>query len=452
MKTISKFALTLLVAGVIFSCKKKEDDPAPVTPPVTPPTTQKTETLSGDLSTRTLDSAILYTLTGLVYVNDGVTLTIPEGTVLLGDKASKAALVVQRGGKLIANGTALHPVVFTSSAPATYRNSGDWGGVILCGRANVNQGTSNVVEGPTDFSTVTGKGIYGGTNDADNSGTLTFVRIEFAGISYAANKEINSLTLAGVGNGTTINHVQASYGGDDSFEWFGGTVNAKYLVAYKGWDDDFDTDFGYSGKVQFGYVVRGATLADQSGSNGFESDNDATGSALTPQTAAKFSNISILGPLVFSTSISGNFKVCGHIRRNSAQVVANSIMCGFNNTINFDKTSGTLKVKNNYFAGNTSQNPGLFTAGNGNDTTGFFAANYRVLTTDLFASVANESTAGLLKTGSAALTGADFTATTGITDSFFDQVNYIGAFGTTPSTAWEWTTGWLNFAPQTTTY
>ncbi len=448
MKNISKFALTLLAAGAVFSCKPTEDDPAPSTPTAKP----ATATLSGDLATRTLDKDTTYTMTGLVYVNDGVTLTIEAGTVILGDKASKAALVIQKGGKLMANGTASMPIVFTSSAPVTYRNAGDWGGIILCGKAIVNQGTLNVIEGPTDFSTLTGKGVYGGTDDADNSGTLTFVRVEFAGISYAANKEINSFSFGGIGSGTTLNNLQASYGGDDSFEWFGGSVNAKFLVAYKGWDDDFDTDYGYHGKVQFGYVVRDPALADQSGSNGFESDNDFPGSALTPLTSAQFSNVSMLGPLVFSTSISGNYKVCGHIRRNSAQVVANSVLCGFNNTINFDKANGTLKVKNNYFAANTSQNPGLFTAGNGNDTTGFFANNYRVLSTTLFESVADVSTAGFLKVGSVALSGADYTATTGITDPFFTQVNYIGAFGTAPDAAWGWTSGWLNFDPQNTDY
>ena len=122
-----------------------------------------------------------------------------------------------------------------------------------------------------------GDAFYGGTDANDNSGVLRYVRIEFPGIAFTDNNEINGLTCGGVGAATTLEHVQVSYSGDDSFEFFGGTVNAKYLIAYRGWDDDFDTDFGYSGKIQFAVSLRDPEIADQSGSNGFESDNDGSG-------------------------------------------------------------------------------------------------------------------------------------------------------------------------------
>ncbi len=189
-----------------------------------------------------------YLLKGWVYIADGAELTIEPGTIIKGDKQTKAALIAERGGKLIAKGTATEPIVFTSEEAAGSRKPGDWGGIILCGKAKNNQTEQQIEGGP--------RTKHGGADDADNSGALSYVRIEFAGYPFQKDKEINGLTLGSVGSGTEIDHVQVSYSNDDSFEWFGGTVNCKYLVAYKGWDDDFDTDNGFSGKVQYGLSAR----------------------------------------------------------------------------------------------------------------------------------------------------------------------------------------------------
>jgi hypothetical protein len=449
MKKYSNLAFALLLSVAIVACKKSDDAPAA--------SGDGTTHLSGNLSTQTLDASKKYTLVGLVYVTSGQTLTIPAGTVVYGDKASKAALVIARGGKLVATGTSSNPVVFTTNAPAGYRNAGDWGGIILLGKATTNNGPNAVIEGPTDFTIGnlggSDNGLYGGSDDADNSGTLQYVRIEYAGIAYQPNVEINSLTFGAVGNGTTIDHIQASYGGDDSFEWFGGTVNAKYLVAYKGWDDDFDTDNGFRGKVQFGFALRAASLADQSGSNGFESDNNAAGDGLTPQTAAMFSNITILGPYTFSNNISGNFKHGAHVRRNSAESIYNSIIVGFPTAaVNFDKTSGSLKVKNNFFANNKVK--ALFTAGNSNDTTGFYAANkWSASANTIIDTTAAESSVAFLKAASLPTTGAIFDSSLpGMDNSFWTNVSYKGAFGTTPDASWNWNAGWLNWTPASTNY
>ena len=182
-----------------------------------------------------------YLLKGWVYIAKGAELTIEPGTIIKGDKQTKAALIAERGGKLIAKGTASEPIVFTSEEAAGSRKPGDWGGIILCGNARNNQTDMQIEGGPRTH--------HGGNDDADNSGVLSYVRIEFAGYPFQKDKEINGLTFGSVGSGTQIDHVQVSYSNDDSFEWFGGTVNCKYLVAYKGWDDDFDTDNGFSGKV-----------------------------------------------------------------------------------------------------------------------------------------------------------------------------------------------------------
>ncbi|MDY5826780.1 MAG: hypothetical protein SPK24_01290, partial [Candidatus Limisoma sp.] len=229
-----------------------------------------------------------YLLKGWVYVAEGAELTIEPGTVIKGDKDTKAALIVEPGAKLFAEGTATEPIVFTSEMPAGQRRPGDWGGLIICGNARNNQKQQQIEGGP--------RTKHGGSNDTDNSGVLRYVRIEFAGYPFERDKEINGLTLGSVGSATTVDFVQVSYSNDDSYEWFGGTVNCKHLVAYKGWDDDFDTDNGFSGHVQYALSVRDSRIADTSQSNGFESDNDANGSTAAPFTSAVFSNITLIGP------------------------------------------------------------------------------------------------------------------------------------------------------------
>ncbi len=252
----------------------------------------------------------------------------------------------------MAEGTMENPIVFTSNQDAGSRSYGDWGGVIVLGNATVNKVDPIIEGGPTS--------TYGGSDDADNSGILKYVRIEFPGIAFQPDKEINGLTLGAVGNGTTIDYIQVSYSGDDSYEWFGGTVNVKHLIAFRGWDDDWDTDYGFHGMVQFCVTLRDPSIADPgSGSNGFESDNDATGSTDAPLTAAVFSNISCFGPLAtLSTTINSNFKRGMHLRRNTNISIFNSILAGYAVGLFIDGTAaqanatdGNLNVRNTILAG-----------------------------------------------------------------------------------------------------
>ena len=296
----------------------------------------------------------VYLLNGFVYVVNGVTLTIKPGTIIRGDKDTKGSLIIERGAKLIAEGTAGNPIVFTSNQPVGSRAYGDWGGVILCGKAVINvPGGEAIIEGGP-------RSNYGGTDDADNSGSLKYVRVEFPGIPFVPDKEINGITFGGIGSGTTVDYIQVSYSGDDSYEWFGGTVNARHLIAFRGWDDEFDTDYGYRGMQQFCVALRDPAIADPgSGSNGFESDNDATGTDNLPQTQAIFSNFSLFGPKVdATTSINSNFKRAMHIRRNSALNVYNTVITGYPTGLflDGDKTqanasSGKLNIKNTVLAG-----------------------------------------------------------------------------------------------------
>ncbi|HMX39402.1 MAG TPA: T9SS C-terminal target domain-containing protein, partial [Saprospiraceae bacterium] len=209
-------------------------------------------TVSGDISTNTTwTSNNTYLLSGFVYVTNGAKLTIEPGTVIKGDKASKGALIITRGSQIIADGTRDQPIVFTSNEAAP--SYGDWGGLILLGYAPTNQVYNGInglglIEGGLDPL----KGLYGGGDQLtgakpdDNSGILRYVRVEYPGIAFQPNNEINGITLGAVGNKTIMDYVQVSYSGDDAFEWFGGTVNAKHLIAYRSLDDDFDTDNGFS--------------------------------------------------------------------------------------------------------------------------------------------------------------------------------------------------------------
>lgn len=306
--------LLLAVGLSLGSCTRDEDEDDVVIP-------GENITVKGTITSNTTwDAKNKYLIEGFVYVESGTTLTIEPGTIIKGDKATKASLIVKPGARIIAEGTNQKPIIFTSNQPKGSRNYGDWGGIILLGKAKVNKSPATI-EGE-NIST------FGGSDDNDNSGILKYVRIEFAGVAFETDKEINGLTLGGVGKGTTIDYVQISYSGDDGFEWFGGNVNAKHLISYKNLDDDFDTDWGYSGLVQYGYIYRDPLVADQctcSDSNGFESDNDAAGSEATPQTNCKFANVSIF---MAEGTPDAKFRSAFRLRRNSALSIFNSVAVG----------------------------------------------------------------------------------------------------------------------------
>lgn len=319
------------------------------------PTTNAT--LSGDITTNTtLDASKIYLISGNVYVKSGATLTIPEGTVLRGDKASKATIIVTRGSKINAQGSVNKPIVFTSNQEVGDRDYGDWGGIIILGKAKVNP-TGGVATIEGGINNANNDGEYGGIDDNDNSGVLSFVRVEFPGIAYQPNNEINGISMGGVGKGTKFDHCQISYSGDDAIEWFGGSVDAKYLITYRNWDDDYDCDFGFTGRIQYGFTMRDPAIADASGSNGFEVDNDGTGSTNTPFTAPIFSNITLLGPKVFNTTIASNYKRAVHQRRNSRISIFNSVLAGYptgwlvDAQTTYDEViNGTAEFKNNILA------------------------------------------------------------------------------------------------------
>ncbi len=314
----------------------------------------ETITLEGRINADTvLRKRNTYILKGPVYMVGNHTMTIEAGTVIKGSFSGSdvAVLVITRGSKIVATGTASEPIIFTSASPNP--QSGDWGGIVLCGKASVNTSYNGVintyqVEGGIDNAN--GDGIAGGgttPDDNDNSGTLSYVRIEYAGYAFQPDKEINSLTMAAVGRGTTIDHIQVVYAKDDAYEWFGGTVNCKYLIALKTQDDDFDTDNGYSGKVQFGIVIRDSLIADISNSEAFESDNNSGGTTASPKTSAIFSNITAIGPkATLANTGSSLFRGATHIRRNTAISIFNSVLIGWPRGVEVDATTGTSTALN----------------------------------------------------------------------------------------------------------
>jgi len=318
-------------------------------------------TITGNVTQNTTwTSNNTYLLSGTVYVDSGIILTIQPGTIIRGnDLIANSSLIVKKGGKLIAQGTSTNPIVFTSNKPVGSRGLGDWGGVILLGKATMNQG-SGYIEGLAAVS----DHQYGGSDDNDNSGILSYVRIEYGGYVFAQNKEINGLTMGGVGRGTQIDHIQCSFINDDAFEWYGGSVNCKYLVSYRNLDDDFDTDFGYHGFVQYGLSVRDPQIADNSyslpsggsTSEGFESDNDANGSTLQPFTNVTFSNFTMIGPFRGNnnSTVHPAFRRGARIRRNSQIKIINSIISDWATGVMIDgvaceanANNGSLVVNNN---------------------------------------------------------------------------------------------------------
>lgn len=235
-----------------------------------------------DGETATLNANETYTLTGSFVINDGAELTIPAGTRIEAQGGTSAYIAVAQGGKIYINGTSTNPVVMTSgsSTPA----ESDWGGLVICGRANTNKGGSN---GQTATSEVGGL-TYGGTVSNDSSGSIKYLRVEYTGASFNGDKEFNGVSLFGVGNGTTFEYVQSYNGGDDGIEFFGGTVNGKFLVSVGSGDDSIDFADGWNGTGENWYIKDGAKA-------GIEGSNNGDDGNATPTTTATLKNISVVG-------------------------------------------------------------------------------------------------------------------------------------------------------------
>lgn len=333
MKILNRILTPFILGAAVVAAACSSDSPVD---PVTN-TGPRTATLSGNItSSRALNADTVYTLSGYVKVQSGVTLTIPAGTKIVGDTTvAGSSLWILRGAKINAQGTAANPIVFTSARAIGNRRPGDWGGIVIIGNARINRTVDPVfTEGPANVA----ENYAGGTNDDDNSGVMRYVRIEFAGydVSNGQGQELNSLSLYAVGRGTTLEYIESLAGLDDSFEWFGGTVDGRYLVSYESGDDHFDWTEGYSGRNQFLIALQSTTLAPRPGTGtlstdprGFEGDGcETTKAGCTyanlPLSRPVFANFTVIGPGagVFAPA-DGNGAV---IRRGSAGTFVNGII------------------------------------------------------------------------------------------------------------------------------
>ncbi len=271
-----------------------------------------------------------YLVAGQVNVEDGGTLTIEPGVTVQGaaDQSTPNFIAVLQGGRIYAEGTATQPIVFRGPTD----QPGSWSGLVMAGRSTCNVATAGA---QCQFEAVPSI-TYGGDQLDDNSGILRYVRIQNAGFAVAPNEELNSLTLLGVGNGTTIEHVQVDGGLDDGFEFFGGSVNGRYLVCSNMGDDCFDFDQGYSGKLQFLLGWQGENTDAGSDSNGIESDNNKNNNDLAPRTRPVVSNLTLVGGPVGNEGM--------RLRRGSGGIYRNVAVTGFQNScLNLDD-AGTFAL------------------------------------------------------------------------------------------------------------
>ena len=453
--------LVLSLCGLMAasSCKKSDDN-TDIGTGTNPPPAGSTIDVRGVIKTSTTwKKDYKYRLRGYVYVTDGAALTIEPGTQIVSNKDSAGVLVIYRDAQISAIGTATDPIVFTSNE--ANKAPGDLGGLILAGQASGN-GNHTVMEGALDPA----YSSFGGTNDAHSSGTLKYVRIEYTGKAVNPGDEVNGLSLYGVGSGTTIDYVQIVRGLDDAFEFFGGTVNCKHLIAYNCADDDFDMDDGYRGKIQFAISVKDKAFTDNKGtsgdvSNNFEVDNvnPANGFLLTrsPISYPVMSNFTLIGP----NNVAGTSTDYGcsmRWRRGSKFILANSVSLGgqrggvrlqedstiayyvgtssafYNSLLNAVTNNIDVELGKSLAGGKTYDLSSVT-----NLTTGAYKSSILASAADAKLTDPFNNSAPNLKpaAGSPALTGALFDFGT-LGDAFFEKVSFRGALDASN----DWTTGW----------
>lgn len=368
------YFLPIVVAGMIWSVSCKKEDKTRINVdrsvvaggPSGAAGTCGDTTLSGVISTNlTLKSCKIYKLDGLVYVANNATVTIEAGTLIKGVKGIRAggvetaggALIVTRGSRLNAIGNVTNPIIFTSNEPVPA--SGDWGGVVLIGKAPTNYGASLSIEGvlPSSAPVDITYGGPGNFNFNDNSGILKYVRIEYAGFELTVDNELNGLSLYGVGNGTTLDYIEVYKSKADAFSFTGGTVNASHLLAIDALDDMFYTNLGYTGTISFGFGIADPTRASKNQSNGFESENSFNGAPTAPITHPVYNYMTIVGvPNATAASItnglpsgSGKYGRAAHLRRNTQFTINRSVFIGFNYGISQDIALPVVEPPNNTY-------------------------------------------------------------------------------------------------------
>lgn len=405
MKSQIKFLTAAVIASMAFAtaCNNNTDNnPDDTTLKGEIPTGT---TLTGNITANaTLTSGSSYKLSGGLHVKAGNTLTIEPGvTVVAVDDDAPDYILIEQGAKIDAQGTASNPIVMTSEL----KKSGAWGGIHICGRAQTNAGEGVLSE--------IGNAPYGGSDDSDNSGTLRYIRLEYTGFALDEEHEANGISFYGVGNGTTVEYVQAYKGSDDGFEFFGGSVNVKHMVVTDCTDDSFDWTEGWNGRGQF-------LVAYQSGEEEcdclMECDNNGNNFDATPVAHPILSNLTLVG------DNSANNTRGIRLRAGTQAEIYNSIITGKAKCITLETEqteqallSGTSKLQHIAMSSDLNSENGIYTAEM------FAAATGN--STDYVNALANDYVG---------------TLSGGVTpdDTFFTRVDYKGAV----SASDDWTSGW----------
>jgi hypothetical protein len=426
-----------LVAGQVVSLRG--DQAAPVTVPgIDKAVVVVTGSITGN---ETWSNTYYYVLRGAVFVEEGATLNITAGTRVVGESGSVGTLIVKRGGRLNAIGTRTAPVVFTSDQAVGSRARGDWGGIILNGRAPVNiEGGEGVGEADT--------GVYGGNQPNDNSGTMRYVRVEFAGVEFSPDNELNGIAFQGVGNGGSYEFIQVHMNRDDALEWFGGTADIKYAVTSNAADDSFDWTFGWSGRAQFIAITQRGDDAD----NGIEADNNEFNNNLLPRSNPQIYNITMCGDP--DRNEGGESPRGANFRRGTAFTFRNFLVTGFKTTgLQISDAATSAQVDN----GTTQMGAGVAWGMPTNmhasvmtyiNSGRFPAITAAATTTDAqvgvsAANCSNHENPNFQPTGVATLAGGQVAPIQPPNDGFFEAVTYIGAVP--PAPADNWMTGWTSF-------
>jgi hypothetical protein len=381
-------------------------------------------------------NANYYVLRGAVFVEDGATLNIAAGTRIIGESGSVGTLVVLQGGRINAIGTPQAPIVFTSDQPIGQRGRGDWGGLIINGRAPVNlEGGEGEGEGDT--------GVYGGTNPNDNSGVLRYVRVEFSGIEFSPDNELNGIAFQGVGRGTQVDHVQAHMSRDDAMEWFGGTADGKYLVLSNAADDSVDWTFGWTGRLQFVAVTQRGDDAD----NGIEADNSEFNNNALPRSNPQIYNITLCGDP--DRNEGGESPRAANIRRGTAFTIRNFLVTGFK-TVGFQisDTNTSAQVDNGTSEMGAGVAWGMPTNMHSSVMTYITSGRFPNVRTGVdpglsTAACSNHERPNFQPSSIASLAGGQLAPIQPPNDGFFDVVTFIGAVP--PAPAPNWMDGWTSF-------
>lgn len=375
-----------------------------------------------------------------VAIRSGATLTIKPGTRIFAN--GQIALLIDRGAKIEAVGTAQQPIVFSSAKEDGMRARGDWGGIIINGNAPANC-TSNMNGCQGEGSS----GAYGGSDAADDSGTIRFVRVEFAGAKITETNEYNGIALQGVGSGTEIDHVQLHLPSDDGIEFFGGTVNVKHILVSGAGDDSLDWTFGWSGKAQFVALVQYEDDAD----SGIEADNNEFNFEAMPRSSPVIANLTLVGRAASTGAV---------LRRGTAVQIWNSVFTGSGWCVDIDSipstftqlTMGSLALRNtilNCGRGAVRTNDevdAMMMPLMDADGTGPVDAAMVITTQQMNNRVGDPLMAVMTMPGSRPnfVPGAGSPALTGggaPADAFFEQVSYQGAM----NSGGDWSTDWTDF-------